>query len=278
MKKSIYLLAASLVAFTSAFGQDEGKVVVKERFERDNTLYFSLGPSFTLGKNLGDYSTGFNFELGYLKRKNRVLSIGPSLSYLFFNYDPAKTQKYYYDDPDNSTVELSFAGGDVSLLSLGFNLKINFIPVSDNTKFSVYGIATPFVALANKSEMTGTGLVYSYTTNNSATVAFNKDNVDGFKKQSNVTGGLHAGVGFEFRPAQKLSFFVQATFSYTLPVNYISTTSFLDESTEVTVNKGTPDEKKYYDFQTAIVDQEDFPIVKKGFSAASIKFGVAYNF
>jgi len=273
MKKIILFLTVFLVT-VYAFGQDEGKVVVKERFERDNSLYFSLGPSFTLGKNLGDYSTGLNFEAGYLKRMNRVLSIGPSLTYLSFNYDPSKTQKYYYDIPDNTTLELGFNGGDVSLVSLGFNIKVNFIPVSDDTKFSVYGLATPFVASATKSEMTGTGEVYSYTTNQSASVVFNKDNVDGFKKQSNVTGGLHVGVGFEFRPAQKISFFGQAAFSYTLPINYISTSSFLDESTKLHGADGND----YYDEETAIVKQESFPIVKKGFSTASIKVGIAYNF
>lgn len=284
MKKNIYFLLVFVLASSYAFAQDEGKVVVKDRFERDNTLYFSVGPSFTLGKNLGDYSTGFNFELGYLKRKNRILSIGPSLSYLFFDYDPGKTQKYYYNTDNDLGEELSFTGGDVSLLSLGFNVKVNFIPVSDNTKFSVYGIATPFVAMASKSEMTGTVGFYSYNSTDQAydifrqENTFTKDDVDGFKKQSNFTGGLHVGIGFEFRPAQKLSFFGQAAFSYTLPVNYISTSSFLSTDAIVgTTNAGTSNEKTYYD-ESKTIDQDAFPIVKKGFSAASIKIGIAYNF
>lgn len=280
MKKIILFLTVFLVT-VCAFGQDEGKVVVKERFERDNSIYLSLGPAFTLGKNLGDYSTGFNVELGYLKRVNRVFSIGPSLSYLSFAYDASKTQKNYYDQPDDIAIELSFSGGNVSLLSLGANVKLSFIPVSDNTKFSVYGVATPFVAMATKSEMTGTAYlfqdngtgVYNKPTQPVSSVAFSKDNVPGFKKDNNVTGGINIGFGFEVRPTQALSISLQPGFSYTLPVNYIATSSFVTNSIQYHDTNG----KIYYDEATSL-NQETFPIVKNGFSAWNIKVGIAYNF
>lgn len=280
MKKIILFLTVFFVTMY-AFAQDEGNVVVKERFERDHSLYLSLGPAFTLGKNLGDYSTGFNIELGYLKRVNRVFSIGPSLSYLSFGYDASKTQKNYYDQPDDVAIELSFSGGNVSLLSLGANVKLNFVPVSDNTKLSVYGVATPFVAMATKSEMTGAAHlfknngsgVYNVPTQPVSTVAFSKDNVPGFKKDTNITGGITIGLGFEVHPAQKISFFGQAGFSYTLPVNYIATNSFVTNSIQYHDTNG----KVYYDEATSL-DQETFPIVKNGFSAWNIKIGIAYNF
>jgi len=277
MKKTILFVTIFLMA-TYAFGQDEGNVVIKERFERDKSIYLSLGPAFTLGKNLGDYSTGFNVELGYLKRVNRVFSIGPSLSYLSFAYDASKTQKNYYDQPDDVAIELSFSGGNVSLLSLGANIKLNFVPVSDNTKFSVYGVATPFVAMATKSEMTGNAILYQdggngIYTKKAGSVDFSKDNVPGFKKDTNVTGGIAIGLGFEVHPAQKISFFGQLGFSYTLPVNYIATSSFVTNSLQYEDANG----KIYYDEATSL-DQETFPIVKKGFSAANLKIGIAYNF
>jgi len=280
MKKTILFLTIFSVA-SYAFGQDEGNVVVKERFERDKSIFLSLGPAFTLGKNLGDYSTGFNVELGYLKRINRVLSVGPSVSYLSFAYDASKTQKNYYDQPDDVAIELSFSGGNVSLLSLGANIKLNFVPVSDNTVFSVYGIATPFVAMATKSEMTGTAFlyqdngsgVYNKPKQPISSVAFSKDNVPGFKKDTNITGGVTIGLGFEVHPAQKVSFFGQVGFSYTLPVNYIATSSFVTNSLQYQDANG----KIYYDEATSL-DQETFPIVKKGFSAANLKIGIAYNF
>ena len=50
-----------------------------------------FGASFTLGENIGDYSVGFNIEAGFVKRMNRVFSIGPSISYLSFEYDPEET-------------------------------------------------------------------------------------------------------------------------------------------------------------------------------------------
>src|SRR6478609_7177145 len=100
MKKLFGLLGFVLTITSVAYAQDEGTIEVKDRFERDKTVYFSLGPAFTLGENLGDYSTGFNIETGFLKRSNRLLSWGPSLSYLGFAYDESKTYPYYYD-PDN---------------------------------------------------------------------------------------------------------------------------------------------------------------------------------
>src|SRR5690349_19861354 len=111
MKVNLWLLSLALVFSISATAQDEGSVVVKERFERDKTIYFSLGPSVTLGKNLGDYSAGFNFEAGFLKRTNRLLSVGANFSYLQFNYDKEKTYPYYYDQPNDLAIILDFNGG-----------------------------------------------------------------------------------------------------------------------------------------------------------------------
>ena len=71
---AIFLMVCSIVLRA----QDEGTIVKRERIERSSNIFVSGGPSFTLGKNIGDYSTGFSIEAGYQKRLNRVLSIGPS--------------------------------------------------------------------------------------------------------------------------------------------------------------------------------------------------------
>lgn len=259
--------------------QDEGAVVIKERFERNKTVYVSLGPSVTLGKNLGDYSAGFNFEAGFLKRSNRLISWGPSLSYLFFAYDESKTYPYYYDPNNNFALELTQEGGDVSILSAGINLKLSFIPVSDNTVFSAYGILNPFVSYASRTEVTEYADIYRDSNldglyrENRTSVTYDAADYPALAADNKISGGAHLGVGVEFRPAKMLSFFGQVTLSYTLPISYLSTKSFLHEEDEYVDGNDTI----YYDaYESLYLD--DFPIIEKGFSAVSIKVGAAFNF
>ena len=91
MTKFTYLAIFLMVCSIVLRAQDEGTIVKRERIERSSNIFVSGGPSFTLGKNIGDYSTGFSIDAGYQKRLNRVLSIGPSFSYLSFKYDPEVT-------------------------------------------------------------------------------------------------------------------------------------------------------------------------------------------
>jgi hypothetical protein len=278
--KKVYspLVLFLLITFVS-IAQDEGIVNVKDRFERDKTIYFSIGPAFTIGKNLGDYSVGFNFETGFLKRANRLLSWGPSLSYLGFAYDDAKTYPYYYDPQNDVAYEITQTGGDVNLVSLGLNLKLNFIPVSDNTVFSIYGIVNPFVSYVSRGEVVqnasryydedGDGIYGDYLSD----VVYTADDYPSLDSEKKVSGGAHLGFGLEFKPAKKISAFAQATFSYTLPITYVSTESFLKAEDQYIDSQNT----LYYNaYKSLFLD--DFPIVNEGFSAVSIKIGMAFNF
>src|SRR3989337_3602771 len=89
--KKLYVLILFSAFITIVNAQDEGTIVKKARLERSKGIFIGGGPSFTLGKNIGDYSKGLNFEAGYLTRLNRVISIGPSISYISFKYDQKKT-------------------------------------------------------------------------------------------------------------------------------------------------------------------------------------------
>jgi len=80
MRKLLFLAGLILIVSQTLRAQDEGNIVKHERIARENGVFLSLGPSFTLGKNIGDYSAGFNVEVGYNKRLNRIFSVGPSLS------------------------------------------------------------------------------------------------------------------------------------------------------------------------------------------------------
>jgi len=292
MKKThCFGLALVMLSF-HLLAQDEGSIVKKERVTLSKSIYFGGGPSFTLGKNIGDYSTGLNFEAGFMTRPNRVFSIGPSFSYISFKYDPEETGfnnifiggpyqdmygYYFYEG-----LYFNLSGGDLSLISAACNLKLNLIPISDNTKVSIYAFAKPFVTYAMRTEVKGTGVYmvnygdvydvqdwenydefvweageenYGYTTS------------DNLKEQSKVTGGIFIGPGIEFMPANKLSFYFQVAIGYTFPVSYISTQAYKNDEGEL----GN-------DLDVFLEDIEEYPMHEEGFPSVNLQFGLSFNF
>jgi hypothetical protein len=300
MKKLLCLLSLVSIGITAS-AQDEGIIVKRERIDRNKGLFIGLGPSFTFGKNIGDYKTGFNVELGFLKRVNRVLSIGPSISYLSFQYDPEVTTEREgnayigYGDPNKWRSKyglnnlaydygyvLELEGGDLSLTSLAVNIKLNLVPVKDNSIISAYVFAKPFVSLASRKEVSGRGELYTYeiyeedqgtNTENDDLLHYNLsddtwyagftetwdgESYEALKSDTDVTGGIFIGPGIELFPARKFSFYLQATVGYTFPVTFVST-----ESYEKTVSS-------YLD--------KEFPMTKKGFPSLNVQAGMTFNF
>jgi hypothetical protein len=291
MKKIICLAGCLLLSGYILRAQDEGVIKKKERIDRSKSVFLSLGPSFTLGKNIGDYSVGFNVEAGFVKRLNRILSVGPSVSYLSFDYDQEKTGLNnafiggpYADTQGDTFYEglyFELEGGELSLISLAANLKLNFIPVKDNSKISVYAFAKPFVTYATRGEVTGKGTYLTnygdiedaadwyteqtFTWKAGAGLGTYKGSED-LEKQSQVTGGIFIGPGLEFLPAGKISAFFQASIGYTFPVSYISTKVY-----ENNVKTGN-------DIDVFLKDINQYPLTKKGFPSVNLQFGAAYNF
>jgi hypothetical protein len=296
--KKIYLSILFLSLVSILHAQDEGAIVKKERLALNQGFFVGGGPSFTLSKDIGDYSTGLNFEVGYVKRVNRVLSIGPSISYISFKYDPAVTNEGFnnvfiggpYSDGDGGEfyqgLYVDFTGGDVSLVSAAFNLKINLIPVTDDSKFSIYAFAKPFVSYASRTEIKGkASLLSNYgDVNNSddwtvedqfdwsahstyVSENYGIDISDDLKAESKVTGGVFIGPGIEFMPAKKISIFLQAAIGYTFPVSFINTKKYSND-----VNLGN-------DLDVFVDDGiEKYPSDSKGFSSVSVQAGLTFNF
>lgn len=290
--KKLYVLILFSTFITIVNAQDEGTIIKKTRLERSKGVFIGGGPSFTLGKNIGDYSKGLNFEAGYLTRLNRVISIGPSISYISFKYDQKKTglnniffsEEMYDPETYNYRYGLyvDFKGGDLSLLSAAFNLKVNFIPVTDNSKVSIYGFVKPFVTMAKRKEVKGIAtvfLVYDYDESGtydeeeienaeSAQLPWEAGNAawqelgvtisDDLKEDSKITGGVFLGPGIEFMPAQNVSFYVQGAFGYTFPVSFVST-------------------KKYEGNDLNTID-EKYPVTKEGFPSINVQVGLTFNF
>lgn len=282
MKTCLVGLFLSVSVF--AFAQDEGAIVKKDRIDFNKGIFLSVGPSFTLDKDIGDYSIGFNVEAGFLKRVNRVLSIGPSISLIRFNYDADETEKSlgdayvgYIDDPNNPNYwegyVITLEGGDITLTSLALNLKLNFVPIRDNTVVSVYGFIKPFVSMASRSEVNGESYYYTTTdpdglndwvqvTPDDEPITWGPDDYEALESESKVTGGVFLGPGLEFIPAKRVSISLQVSFGYTFPISFISTKQYKDK----------------YENSLEAYFHDEFPIVKKGFPSVNAQLGISINF
>lgn len=273
------IVAGSIVLFASIIclqAQDEGTIVKRERIERDKGIF--VGGGISSASALADYSLGINFEAGYSKRINRIISIGGSFSYLTFKYDPKIStsskivptdvntfpSNFYYDptslqDPAfiNAGALISVSGADVSLISLAANLKVNFVPIKENTAISVYGFAKPFIASAVSSS--GSLLLEGVFLNNQNTltkvVGPNTTSSVPFNSESVITGGIFIGPGIEIFPNKPISFFLQASFGYTFP---------LDQSSIKSLPKD-------------ITKWNDVPVKSIGFTSINFAGGVSFN-
>lgn len=279
MKIWFLLLFIVLATCHDVLAQDEGVLTKKERVVRGKSLYFFAGPSYRFGSNDGDYSGGLNLEAGYLIRLNRIISIGPSLSFSKFKYDDSISDSFGNEDATGNNIftdvyEVKIVymeGGSLTHFSVGFDVKFDFIPMADDRKFNVYGLVKPFLLLSSRRAVSAIVepwqmLVlgdppseYYYTGPPDELLNSETSGLSRWGSETEFSGGLNLGVGGEYSLPSGLSFLVQASFRMTLPITYINTSAF-DPSTLT----------GFY--------HPDYPFVKEGFTTLNISLGVSYRF
>jgi hypothetical protein len=267
MKK--LLLLALTICSVAAFAQDEGTIVKRERIERNKNIFVGGGISIPGGSNFGDYSTGINFEGGFSKRVNRVVSIGGSVSYLRFKYDaPISTAAPKVGDPNffyilsnngSAGIRVNATGADVAFVSLSGIFKFNFVPIKDNTPVSVYGFAKPFVSQLRRADLIGTSDYFEMpgSTGNNWTTS-DPTETEVVEGTNEITGGVFVGPGIEFNPTKSVSFFLQASFGYTLKTDLVSLKSYPRD-----INQ--------------IQSIDEFPFITSGFTSINFAAGISFN-
>lgn len=274
----LFLLVVSLVSTIPGSAQDEGPITKKARVvSKANTVYFSLGPSFRFAGNDSDYGSGFNVGAGFLKRLNRIVSIGPFVSYTTFAYD--KTISNSFADPDargnNIFIEeggyqvkvVHMQGGDLKLSSVGADLRFDFIPSERVVKFSFYGIIRPSLVVAARSKITARGETwYLSEPNNHDPSSWDYSgppdddlSPEGWDAETGFTGGLSAGLGAAWSSPSGLSLFMQTVAGSTFAISHIRTNAYKN-----TLADG------YYN--------PEYPLVKKGFQYMNVSVGISYTF
>lgn len=275
--KAVVVVLFFLASTFLCHAQDEGTIVKRERIERNKNIFVGGGISLINDSNLKEYSTGFNFEGGFSKRLNRILSVGASVSYLSFAYNtPASSKdapvfgKYpdnfytgFQDFPQQGLLDahtgyiVNFNNTNLSFLSLAVDIKVNFVPVKENSVISIYGFAKPFISYSKHSDIT-VSLERYVDLNNTNTWTFDKSASDVVPLDGKVTGGIFIGPGIEINPTKPISFFIQASFGYTLSSDFIST-------------------KSYPTRDLKLFDDSNWPGKNTGFSSINISGGILIN-
>ncbi len=264
MIKTVLTLVVILYIHHVVIGQDEGTLTKKSRvLSKSTTLHLSVGPSFNIGS--GDYSTGLNLQAGLLKRLNRIVSIGPNLAVTKFNYNKAAGNTTFIEQGGYEIWKVRMEGGNLTLSSIGLDLKFNFIPSERIQKFSPYAIVRPVVLLSTRSQIsgsvdtwyrdevsdnTGTTWYYSGTTETLTS--------DQWEAASEVTAGMNAGIGGELMMSPGLSLFLQSVVTLSLPITHVDSKSHGTDLSGFT--------------------NREYPFSKGSFTSLSISLGIAYSF
>ncbi|HRG79206.1 MAG TPA: hypothetical protein PL167_06330 [Cyclobacteriaceae bacterium] len=284
MKNSIILsLVFIALCLQASWAQEEGTLTKKERIVNGKSIYLLAGPSFRFN-NKSDYSGGLNLEAGFLKRLNRITSVGASLNYSKFNFDQSLSNSFenadaignnaFLEDGGYEVYVVYMEGGNLNFLSVGLDFKLEFIPFSEERKISAYGLIKPFILVSKRSNVSAsTELWYSNT--NPFILPYDPDNWSGGDPYENLSsdtpglerwaadtefsGGLGLGAGFDYSIKSNIKIFMQSTLKFTLPITHIKTNSFPPSR-----NDG------YY--------HPDYPFVKEGFSTINLSVGVSYYF
>lgn len=288
MKKYLAFNLCLLISSILTYGQDEGAIIKKERFEFGKSLFFMAGPEFHFGKK-ADYTSGYTLKAGYIKRVNRIITLGPVLGFSRFAFQPSYANSYkngnekgnniFQVNDENDDLFLYYVfvvnmrGGNLNQFNLGLNTRINFMPYNADKKVSVYGIVEPFLLVSNRSKVTATTDVWSVQNfpfedpkewDSDSRELYEELSPDSpgrshWANKTEFAGGINVGLGIEISLPTNWKMYVQPALRYTLPITHINTAKYPALSVEGYKNP-------------------KYPFSKESFSTLGILLGIAHNF
>jgi hypothetical protein len=253
-----------VVTWFTASGQDAGRAEVQQRFDRMHFSSFSFG---LVKGSSGDYDKGWQAEVGYGKRLNKLITAGANITYLtlgntYNGYDfyvsesdepsafpPGSTTD---GDPYDESIEVGISGGNFSSFSLSGFVRMNLTPYSDNSKVVVFGFIKPSVGICFLSAMTKEARLV---------VDFEYVNTTYVDRESTTSfvAGVSVGPGIEFLPTKNLSLTTHVGFN-----SQFGNKIVLDKSA--------------FRPSTATVSNVDFPVTSGALISLSFTLGLQYNF
>jgi hypothetical protein len=276
-KRSVFLLIC--ISITPVFAQDEGTIEKKERFVRGRSIYLTAGPSFRF-LSTSDYKVGLNLEAGIVKRMTRRVSSGFTFSLLKINYSSkfsdsfgassAKGNNIFQEDGGYEMYHVKMRGGNLTLLSMGLNTRINFAPPEEG-KPSVYGIAKLSGFACTRSEV-GASVDIWYAN----TIPYDNPRQwsggDPFDELSPITPGLERWAkDTEYGVAINIGVGADFPINNNLSLTIMSSVGFTTSLTHIRTNEYPPSRNSGY-------NHPDYPFVSEGFKHISVSIGGSYRF
>ncbi|QOI97697.1 MAG: hypothetical protein HRU69_09410 [Flammeovirgaceae bacterium] len=257
-------LFSTLIVYGTVSAQDAGPAEIQQRFERMHFSSFSIG---MVKGSTGDYGKGWQAEIGYGKRLNKLITLGASLTYqslgnTYNGYDyyvsesdepsafpPGSTTD---GEPYDESIEVGIDGGTFSSFSFSGIIRMNLTPYSDNSKIVVFGFIKPSVGIGFLSAMTKEArLVVDFEYVNTTYVDR--------ESTSSFVAGVSVGPGMEFIPSKNLSVTAHVCFN----------SQFGDK---IVLDKSA------FRPSTATITNVDFPVTSGALVSLSFTLGLQYNF
>ncbi|KXK25764.1 MAG: hypothetical protein UZ12_BCD005001527 [Bacteroidetes bacterium OLB12] len=252
MLKPFITLFVTLLAF-SLYSQDEGLIERKARFEHPHSIGIQIGPLFRMGK--ADYKGGYLVSATYTSRVNRILSIGPALTFSRFAFQPSLTNSFEKDGVkgnnifqedslgDDGNNYLGYAyyvatlrGGNLNQLTAGLNLKLDMMPFKPDRKFNWTVGIQPFLLANSRSEVSGTINTWYLGTvedplewEKSGEFKEEDSNTPGrsnWASKTEVSGGVLVTAGVEIALPGNWKLQVLPALRYTFPITHVKTATF----------------------------------------------------
>ncbi len=289
MKNSLVLtFSCLLLSCQFILAQDEGIIQKRERFEFGRSLLFMVGPEFNFGSK-ADYAGGYSLKTGYLKRLNRILTLGPVLGFTRVAFKPSYADSYkngnnrgnnifqVYDynimEYDYFVYVVNMRGGNLNQFSLGLNTRVDLNAYKEDKKISFYVVAQPLLLVSSRSKVTAITDIWSIEEipfeNPKLWKPENKEFYEELTPDSpgrnhwanktEFSGGANLGIGVQLNLPTHWKLYIQPNIRYTFPITHINTS-------------------KYPAWSLDGYNNSRYPFVKERFSTIGMQIGIAHNF
>ncbi|MBN8578159.1 MAG: hypothetical protein J0L66_14535 [Cytophagales bacterium] len=278
MLKQLTFLWLTLFA-VNLYGQDEGLIEQKARFERPHSIAVQIGPQFRLGK--ADYTGGYSISLAYTNRVNRILSLGPSIGFSRFAFQPSLTNSFkkrdvkgnniFQEDGAYEVYVVTLRGGDLNQYSAGINFKLDLVPFKADQKVRWNIGVEPYLVASSRSEVTATTQVWtaneipledpSLWSGGDVFIDVNSASPgrSNWSSKTELSGGFLASLGVEFMLPGNWSLSAQPMLCYLFPITHIKTANFPRLQNEGYFNS-------------------NYPFAKESFITAGVMVAISHNF
>lgn len=281
MKKHLVFANFCVLVFVGfGYGQDEGLIQQKARFERPHSIGVQIGPQFRLGK--ADYSSGYSVSVAYTTRVNRILSIGPTLAYSRFAFQPSLTNSFEKKDVKGNNIFVdrntytayvaTLRGGNLNQLSAGLNLKLDLLPFKPDQKINWSIGIQPFVLANNHSAVSATIQSWSVGTldplddpslwtdqEESKEENSTSPGRSNWSSQTEISGGALVTAGVELMLPGDWKLQILPTLRYTFPITHVKTATFPA-------------------FENEGLKSSRFPFAKESLTTVGVVAAISYHF